>query len=409
MKRPELVRGSLTIAVAVALILTVTTASAAADPVGDVVGVGDNTTQDVMNGIGDAIGLGIVGSYNATNPASGAVRDAISPKAGCTMTRPNTIGDGITALRQSSGDSGVIAFPDQTDLPEPGCVDFARASILPSGNQSNTGKYVFIPFAEDGVTFASQHYGDATADNYNHLTYDAANAYSGPGQLQRLYRDGLPVTVGGTTYDPQCNATPCAGGATPIHLYLPAPQASYTFSIRGHWMTAMGMSGTLPTWVHDRAWTATTYGGTPVQENDGTVLQNDTYGIVPFSIGSWAGQRNGHNDRRHGAHLHSYVNIAVTPNATANPLTGNLPTVETGTLNLSFPALRHLVYNVVEWARVTSGNAKYDAQLYSVFGPGQGVCGKSAVILNHGFATVRPAVWGYSCGSITDSMRASFP
>ncbi|GAA4255308.1 hypothetical protein [Dactylosporangium darangshiense] len=397
--RRLLVGGIATATVAAGLVVGVT-GPASADPVAGLVGVGSDTTQDVMNGAADAIGLGVVGSYDAIDPITKAQHLVISGKRSCTFNRPNGSGQGVTALRQSGNVAAAISgtFPDEVDLPELGCIDFARSSSDPGTNQSTNGRWAYIPFALDAVAVASQHFGDATATNYNALSFDPNNSPTGQGTLQKLYRDGTAVTVNGVTYDPQCNVAPCAGGATPIHLYIPQNGSG----TRTYWLGKMGIT-TVPNWVHDHAWNGTDYTGTLVEEHDGTVLEADALGIAPFSIAQWVSQRNGHGDRRHNAHLHSLVN--VTTSAVFNPLTGAFPTVETGGLNSSF-LVRREVYNVVEWSKVNVGNAAFDASLYAVFGPGQGLCGKSSVILNYGFGLLNSAPLGHTCGAIVDGLRA---
>ncbi|WP_432835314.1 hypothetical protein [Dactylosporangium sp. CA-092794] len=379
---------------------------ASADPVGTYVGAGSDTTQDVLNGVADAIGLGIVSSWDAVDPVTHTAHLGINPKRNCTATRPNGSGEGVTAVRQSANVAAAIGnpFAGETDQPELGCVDFARSSSGPNP-QSNTGRWVFIPFALDAVAVASQHTGDPTAVGYSQLSFDPTNLPTGAGTLQKLYRDGLQVTLNGTLYDPRCLQAPCTGGATPIHLYIPQSGSG----TRSFWLAQMGI-GTVPAWLHDRAFSTSCaapfntvdFCGASVEEHDGTVLQGDAQGIAPFSISQWVGQRNGHNDRRHGAHLYSLVN--ATTSATVNPLTGNFPTVETGALNTNF-LIRREVFNVVEWSKVTSGQPNFDPTLLSVFGPGGAICGKASTIANFGFGLLN-ATTPHTCGAIVDSLRA---
>src|SRR5262249_37478061 len=98
---------------------------ASADPVTSLVGVGSDTTQDVVDAIADQIGGGLIGSWDAVNPSDHkTTHDLISPKRGCTMTRPNGSGEGVNALRISLGGTATPL----ADPPELGCVDFARSS-----------------------------------------------------------------------------------------------------------------------------------------------------------------------------------------------------------------------------------------------------------------------------------------
>jgi len=44
---------------------------------------------------------GLIGSWNAINPVTGAAHEVITPRPGCSMTRPNGSGEGLNALRKS--------------------------------------------------------------------------------------------------------------------------------------------------------------------------------------------------------------------------------------------------------------------------------------------------------------------
>lgn len=130
-----------TAACAAAAVVT-TTLPAHADPSftpakTDIVGVGSDTTQAVMNAL--AVG------YDSKSPAptvklaswdATPVNGAYTPAAGCAAsTRPNGSSAGIAAL-----------LADTT-----GCIDFARSS---RPNKSNEDNLVFVPFAKDVLTYA---------------------------------------------------------------------------------------------------------------------------------------------------------------------------------------------------------------------------------------------------------------
>ncbi|MFE1441513.1 hypothetical protein [Streptomyces sp. NPDC058739] len=121
---------------------TLSVSQASADPSGppqyrQLAGVGSDTTQDVMNGLANAITIGgqkVIGSYDATGSAS------ITTKAtGCTLARPNGSGAGRTALVNSLGAGN-------------GCLDFSRSSSLNLATTANGLTYV--PFAVDAATYA---------------------------------------------------------------------------------------------------------------------------------------------------------------------------------------------------------------------------------------------------------------
>src|SRR5215470_5257634 len=75
-------------------------APASADPSVKFVAVGSDTVQDVYNAFATAFGGNLVGSYNATNPVTGAIGEEITPADGtagvnCSFDRPNGSGAGI--------------------------------------------------------------------------------------------------------------------------------------------------------------------------------------------------------------------------------------------------------------------------------------------------------------------------
>src|SRR6266568_1344520 len=76
-------------------------APAAADPSTTYVTVGSDTVQDVMNQFTSDEFPGLIGSWDAVNPVTGAAHEDITPKPGCSMTRPNGSGEGLNALRKS--------------------------------------------------------------------------------------------------------------------------------------------------------------------------------------------------------------------------------------------------------------------------------------------------------------------
>ncbi len=136
-----------------------------------------------------------------------------------------------------------------------------------------------------------------------------------------------------------------------------------------------------------------TLAGTAVEEHDGKAVATDTDGYGPFSASQWIGQRNGHNDRRHGAVLTSIS--GVSPFNNGNPATG--------TINTSFPLVRE-VYNVVQYSRVVGASA--DPGLVALLvGTSSFVCQDSLQIHSYGFATLS-ATTTDTCGSTASSLRA---
>jgi len=103
----------------------------------DVVGVGSDTTQFVLNAIS--------AKYNVSHPAGSRLYSfdatgtaTIVPKKGCAaITRPDGSSRGIAALIADTH----------------GCIDFARSSRGPKSDGSEA-KLAFLPFARDAVTTA---------------------------------------------------------------------------------------------------------------------------------------------------------------------------------------------------------------------------------------------------------------
>jgi ABC-type phosphate transport system substrate-binding protein len=187
---------------------------ASADPaqVGALVGMGSDTTQDVMNALaGFNFGL----SYTAVNSGAPAFRHIVSWNAlpaqtatdncvapvvnGPTFTRPNGSGSGRRALYHASGvvvagapvgwNGPTVTLDNGTVLPRcasgvniGGMVNFARSSAGPSVVGSDT---TFIPFGRDALTFASYRPGPAGTVQVTSLTRR---------QLSDAYRN-IPQTI----------------------------------------------------------------------------------------------------------------------------------------------------------------------------------------------------------------------
>ncbi|MFF0199608.1 substrate-binding domain-containing protein [Streptomyces sp. NPDC005017] len=222
---------------------TLSVSQASADPSGppqyrQLAGVGSDTTQDVMNGLANAITIGgqkVIGSYDATGSAT------ITTKAtGCSMARPNGSGAGRTALVNSLGAAN-------------GCLDFSRSSSLNLAATANGLTYV--PFAVDAVTYA------ITPSSVVPRKLSKAD-------LTAIYHCDPNYVGTGPNYD-----------VTPL-----LPQAGS--GTRSFWLGQVGLtegditSGNYPC-VKDNK-------NGPVQEHDGRVV--DDKSIVPFSIAQYNSQ-----------------------------------------------------------------------------------------------------------------------
>ena len=363
---------------------------ASADPASTYVAVGSDTTQDVMDAFATSIGGGTLGSWDAVNPGDPAnPHDTINPKAGCSMTRPNGSGEGLSALRKSINPSTGAA--QLANAPEANCVDIARSSSGPGANQANNGDLVYIPFALDAVTMGTGPATAVTGTSDDAVATHITNADSFTvAELTSLYHDCLPTTVGSVTYDPNATlTTPPAPGDQAIHLYIPQ-QGSGT---RNFWAATLGNfnNTNLPTCVHDHSVLTPSE---QVQEHDGTIFAQDPDGVGPFSIAQFIAQGNGHNDRRHHVAIHSLNGIA--------PLTGT-------SLNTGFPITRE-IYNIVKTSRVTAGSADFNAGLAGILvGTTSKVCAGTLTIRNFGFAPLTGAPLGHTCGQVATNLRAFAP
>lgn len=306
-------RHAVTVAGAALLAVSFGVGQAQADPSGapqfrQLAGVGSDTTQDVTNGLSqvvvDGSGTKLIGSYDATGSATINTKSAAACQG---IARPNGSGAGRTALLNSLNAND-------------GCIQFARSSSGPAG--ATTPGLTYVPFATDAVSFAIT--GSST------LPRSLSKA-----ELQSVYRCEVP---GITPYLPQ------AGSGT-----------------RSFWTSYIGSTNIGPCVVDAK-------NGTPVQEHDGRVLDNNS--IVPFSIAQWISQASG-----------------VTPDSRGSSVLGVIDNTQPLLLNGSFAVTRP-VYNIIPTAQV--GTAPFS----TVFvGPTSLICQQASTITRYGFA-INP-----NCGS----------
>lgn len=311
----------------------------------ELVGVGSDTTQDVLNGLSNVIqdpdadpASLLIGSYDAVDPSTGAVHGNITTRAGHSpVQRPNGSGEGVNSLAADIT-SGADNF------------DFARSSSEPTQPVSAGIPGTWVPFALDAVTVAVS--GTSTLPaNFTKQALTRAYNCQDPATGNALPAGQFPV-IGGVTVHP---LVPQAGSGT-----------------RKFWASTLGFdANALPSCVKD-----TDKDGISVEEHDGgslkrTVAANGSEDIAPFSIAQYIAQSNssvtGVRNRIHGAQLRSVDSVA--------------PTVS-GKLNTAFPIHRE-VFNVFQTSRLTETDI---AQAF--VGSGSDVCLNTAVIQEFGFGTV---------------------
>ncbi|MGW0882076.1 Ig-like domain repeat protein [Streptomyces sp. NPDC002671] len=299
------------------------------------VGVGSDTTQDVLNALaGDTVnkksyadtavksasGAGIA-SYDAIEPGTGSTTSSIRTRSGGpTFARPNGSTQGKQALSMAlTGDNW--PKPD-TGVSIKGQVDFARSS---SGPSTSGTALTYIPFARDAVGVAVR---GAGLDN---LTVD---------QLHQLYIPGSDHKLNGVVVHP---LLPQAGSGT----------RKFFLNVIG--LDESTVDPAIPT----------------VQENQADAALDQDNTLVPFSVGSWIAQNNGiapdysTQAVANGARLASVVlpgaTVATSPVKTEN---GQVVPVTDYYDNATFG---RDVYNIVPSRAIDPTGIFFDKDLYDVF------------------------------------------
>lgn len=298
--------------------------------------VGSDTLQDVVNALTN--GTDVTGTrvrVTAANQTVGSFdafgSTTIQTKPGGEyFSRPSGSGQGLNALSASiTGNdwSGTTALPKKKIT---GQVDIARSSSGWGNNaDSANGKLAYIPFARDAVGFAYK--GGTSA--WAHLTLD---------QVKAVYA-GTLTQIDGVTIKPILPQ----GSSGTRKFFLKALTGSETGSTPG--VPAGTSRGQ--------------YSNTTTAENDGTVLQDGE--IIPFSVANWIAQSNGATgvNTTAGASFGSAQGTTDPFTVTDGKLVANATYYNDGTLGRD-------TYLIVERARITSGDAKYDAALAGLVKPG---------------------------------------
>lgn len=326
------------------------------------VGVGSDTTQDVLNGLsGESNG----NTYTPVRSSAASGRkqitswdaigtDCITPKApGATFLRPNGSTNGRRALSRAIDGTNWPASTALCGGPKPvsGLVDFARSSAGPSGTGT---ALTYIPFGRDALGFA--YYANGVTPVTNLTT----------GQLQSLFSAG-PATIGGV------EIVPCG-----------IQTGSGTYQSWNEKMAVNQATETAATAVCNAAGT-----GARVQENDAAGLKAKGDALVGkqvvigFSAANFISQANGVA----ASQLASGVDLG-TIDALPKPYDGSAPST---TPNATFYASNvwgRDVYNVVASTRI-GGLANANLDFKSLFvGSDSAVCQATTTINAFGFATI---------------------
>lgn len=209
-KRAKAAKGLAVLASAASLgsLMLTNSAPVSADPQTFLIGMGSDTTQDVMNalaGFNNGIGYTPIRSSSGSKSTQIVSYDAIvggvkgscvTPKPGPTFSRPNGSTNGRKALSRAI-DGGLWTVGSSTCAGEPtgqllgGIVDFARSSAAPPTpaapgalDTDPSAALTYLPFGRDALSFAYYRPGGAPVTS---LT---------SGELNLIFTVG-PQTIGG--------------------------------------------------------------------------------------------------------------------------------------------------------------------------------------------------------------------
>ncbi|GAB2808878.1 substrate-binding domain-containing protein [Actinocorallia aurea] len=308
----------------------------------DLVGVGSDTTQDVVNALAAAYNktkpAARLASFNATGSAT------FTPKAGLPK-RARVVGS-------SNGIKALLADNE-------GAYDFARSSRAKK-TDGTEATLSFYAFAQDGVTWAV---------NYNSFA---------PKSLKKSQLASIYKCASSARYWDQVGGKKNGKKRVAIKPWLPQAGSG----TRSFFLGAIGLTDAqVGSCVNQKATNI---------ENDGTKVGTNRASIAPFSIGQWIAQAINHKSDRHGK-------LVLGKIAGVSPTTGKITIGKKGSvkgknirLNASdFPhQYLRLVYNVVR----TDEAVKFDA----IFGATGFVCDQPALIRSFGFEPI-----GGGCGAVS--------
>ena len=295
--------------------------------------VGSDTLEDVVNGlvngtnisgasVRSTVGGSTLGSFDATgNPC------IITKPNGIRFGRPNGSGDGRKALSRSIDGapytSGTTACPNNASRIITDQVDIARSSSAPSANA--TGDLLAVPFGRDAIAYA--YHSGSSAVGIDALT---------KAQMKSLYECTLRQ-LNGVTITP---VVPQAGSGT-----------------RVDWLAKIGTDETGLKTVAEAGCVV------EGQEHDGTSL-TVANSIMPMSASRWIAMNTGATVAKIGSAV-----IAGIADVGASPVTGTGASMEPNATYYADSTWGRDTYLVVEYARVDSTNAKYDANLAAIMDP----------------------------------------
>jgi hypothetical protein len=362
------------------------TSPAGADPqfVNAFVGVGSDTTQDVMNAqagfangdnftpIQSSSGTGYkqVASFDARVP--GSADNCITPKVKApTIYRSFGSSEGRRALSRAidGGVYGPVAQCGGSKVVS-GLIDFARSSSGPASGDVGTA-LTYIPFGRDAVSFAYYANGVAPVTSLTRA------------QLTSLYTTGPQVISG-------VNIIPCG-----IQL------GSGTYSFWNSVTTATAGQEAAATATCNAA-TVTSTGDGRIEENNAAALkakgdaQVGNQVIVAFSAANFVAKSNGVGSETisAGVDLGSISNNGSSVNL-GSPYSGTAPNLVPSSTFYADSVFGRNVYNVFDTARVTGFGNNDIKELF--VGPTSALCSAPAQVTVNTFGFLTAA----NCGATT--------
>lgn len=346
----------------------------------DVVGVGSDTIQNVMDQFSADFNKGLSSatsahlySWDATNPITGAIGDNIVTKHGCAaIPRPDGSSGGITALDTQNKTTG--------DDP---CMDFARSSRdrAPTDPPYAANGIAFTTLAGDAVTWATQPGTNAPAS----LT---------AAQLNEIY--SCTVT----------NWNQVGGKSGTIAPFIPQPSSG----TRAFFLAAIGVT-TPGSCVSDD--------NGNLEENEGVnpVLNTNKANVIfPFSVGKYLAERYhsakcfntgcttnsagfvctpGAGQNLFGCNTRGTMQLMeITPTGSTTPTAPTTPFPLTSKttkaiINKGFAStFQRLLFEVVPFSTATGNVNHIASNLVPFFGPKGFVCTNSTAkkdLTNYGF------------------------
>jgi ABC-type phosphate transport system substrate-binding protein len=355
------------------------------------VGVGSDTTQDVMNALAgeangnlytpirssQASGYRQIVSFDATGSA------CVTPRApGASFDRPNGSSNGRDALSQAfkpaapgwdASAVGCTAAPKNVA----GLIDFGRSS---SGVTSTSGELTYIPFARDALSYAYY-----TPNGVTPVT-DLTQA-----QLTALHTNSTgsaSITVGSTRII-ACRIQQGSGTAGTWNGKVGAPSQSTLDTSTGECPVNVSING--------------------LQENDAAALvaagqavnagrpTPDTQVIIGFSAANYISQANGVAKTQIPSLAAGEVFSLGGIDGLGLPFAGSAPSLTPATTFYASTTWGRDVYNILPTNRATGVGFAAEKSLF--VGPTSAVCSATTTIKAFGFSDVLSA--GTTCGSTT--------